>query len=129
MELWHHVPESNPINFIWVARVELLKQFPGLSHDHALQALYYVTWLRQRMSELQRKMLENRFKREINAMTLDEMSIWCLAMFRNHATITNRKLIEDIYAKLLQNDLTKFHEIGLGSVLKVRVSYLCLDDQ
>lgn len=129
MELWHHVPESITIKFLWPAREELLKQFPSLSHGHALQTLYYVTWLRSRMPELQRKMLENRFKREINAMTLEEMSIWCLAMFRNQAAVTDRKLIEDIYAKLLQNDLTKFHEIGLGAVLKVRVSCLCSDDQ
>lgn len=120
LELWHHVPESIQIKFIWSARNELLARIRDLSHDHALQTLYYVTWLRQRMPGTQQQMLQTRFVKEINSMTLEAMSVWCLAMFRNQAAITSRKLIEEIYAKLLQNDLKKFHDIGLASVLKVR---------
>lgn len=119
LDLWHHVPESIQIKFIWSARNELLHQFSNLSHDHALQTLYYLTWLRGRMPGTQQKILQNRFMKEISSMTLEAMSVWCVAMYRNHAFITNRKLIEEIYAKLLENDLKKFHDVGLGSVLKV----------
>lgn len=122
LELWHHVPESIQIKFIWTARNELLKRFSELSCDHALQTLYYVTWLRGPMTGMQFKTLEKRFSEEINTMTLDAMSIWCLALFRNDQTVKNRQLIEKIYSKLLKSDLDKFHEIGLNSVLKVRTS-------
>lgn len=125
LDMWHHIPEGFHIKFIWSARNRLLNRIRDLSSDHALQTLYYAIWLRQRMSATQQKSLQNRFMEEIDSMTLEMMSVWCLAMFRNQATISSRKLIEEIYSKLLQNDLKKFHEIGLASVLKVRILYVC----
>lgn len=120
LELWYYVPESININFIWLARDELLRRFDSLSQDHTLQTLYYLTWLHRRMPYNHKKMIQDRFMKEINSMPLDHMSIWCMAMSRNLAYITSNKLLEDIYSKLLRNDLQKFNDIGLCAVLKVR---------
>lgn len=122
LDLWHHVPETKQSNYLWAARGDLLGKIHCQSPDQALQTLYYVWWLRSRITKNQQNVLEKRFMHLIDSMTLETMSVWCLSMFRNDAHIKNRDLIEAIFAKLLENELEKFNDVGLGSVLKVRGS-------
>lgn len=119
LDMWLHVPSAHLTRFAWLIRNDLLSRVGSLSRDHALQTVYYASRLPNRMDETHKKIVETRFEEGIIPMTLEAMSVWCLAMFRNQAPFTSQKLINEIFSKLLKYNLKGFHRVGLCSVLKV----------
>lgn len=119
MELWHHIPGMSQLKFMSAVVNDLLGRIPDLSDDQALQIVYYVSQRHLRLPEIHQTILQDQFSERIDKMSLEVTSIWSLAFFKNDKPITNKKLLEEIYSKLLQNNLTKLHEIGLSALLKV----------
>lgn len=119
LDLWYFVPKSFRLDIVWRMRDHLAHQIGELSPGQRAQSLFYIYVWRRPNDDFNLKHVEMQFSEDIDAMSLEVMSVWCLALFTNNVKTRNSQLIYAIYDKLIAADLTQLDDIGFNAILKV----------
>lgn len=108
-------PVSNRTAFAHTACQKLAEKVDELTVKQLVQALFFLSWYR--LIKVDR--FEAPVTRHFGELSLDELSIAALGFVRTSTIIQSDELIEDIYAKLLREDLSCLDDISLTVIIKV----------
>lgn len=120
LDIWDFIPDNKSVEFVKIAQNELIQRMPSLSSGLKTQTMYYLSALPKPMKDEKWALIEKLFEADIEHMSLDAISVWCLAFFKSCLPIRSTAVMLKIYERLLNDDdLKTIDEIGLVNILKV----------
>lgn len=120
LDVWHFVKGAKRIPFFNVVLNDFLNRFVELPNGVALQIMYYVAWSKRQFNSTEEMIVTKRFEEIVNGLSLDEISIYCLAFIKSELKVgeISLTLVKSLYDCLMQNELRKFDDIGVTGVIK-----------
>lgn len=118
LDVWHIVNGARDFPFFDAVLTVFLTEFYGLEKGPALQTMYYVARSKRQLQPNEEAMVTEKLEKVIKNLTLDEISIYCLALIKSESSVKNISLIKSLYECLMTNDLRHFDDIGVTGVIK-----------
>lgn len=115
-DIWYTIPNGNQIGFLKSACERFEEHLETMSSYQLVQAHFYTA--RHPMSADNIKMYERLLEKHCEKMSLDELGIVAMGIFRSLNTMSP-KIVSYIYQKLLKEDTRQLHDLTLTSFLKV----------
>lgn len=118
-DIWHNVPGAETTRFIRLTRETVMKKYEVLSSVQALQMMYYLYWMKKVISMTEQLAIENYLRKGLEKMSLNELSIFSIGLFRAGVEIHDRYVTVNIYLRLLESDVRLIDGLCLTNILKV----------
>lgn len=118
LDVWHFVRGAKDFPFFEAALNDFLKEFNGLENGPALQTMYYVARLKRQLQPNEEEVVTKRLEEIITGLTLDEISIYCLALIKSGCQVNSVSLMKSLYDCLMKTDLKQHEDIGVTGVIK-----------
>lgn len=114
-DLWSLTALGNRTVFAFEACRKFGDIVDELTLKQSVQALSYLSWYR--------KLNVSRFEAPLasgfDELSLEELSVAALGFFRTSTSIRSSKLVQDMYAKLLNEDIGHLDDLSLVNLIKV----------
>lgn len=117
LDAWHITPEATRTELFECLLSSMLREFNQLSNGPALQLMYYIAWSKRYLRRAESEIIVNTFEQNINALTFEEISIYCLALFKNNVDV-RKPILEKLYNLLMTTELRKHEDIAVTGILK-----------
>lgn len=118
LDVWHFANGVRNFPFFDTVLTDFLNEFHGLENGPALQTMYYVARTKRQLQPNEEAMVTKKLENIIENLTLDEISIYCLALVKSGCNVNSLSLIKSLYDCLMTNDLRHYDDIGVTGVIK-----------
>lgn len=118
LDVWHFVREVKQYSFFEAALTDFLNEFYDLENGPALQTMYYIARSRRKLQSNEEVMVTKKLEETIASLTLEEISIYCLALVKNECHVKSERIVKSLFDCLMKSDLSQHNEIGVTGVLK-----------
>lgn len=127
LDLWHFTRPCQKYKIFHELMESVLKKFDAHENGAALQIMYYTAYTTRLFTPLQQQNVVRRLERSADDLTLDELSIYCLALTKNNTKLSSANVIDAFYKCLLQTDFRHFEDIAIVGVIKAVRRYSTAD--
>ncbi|XP_055301203.1 uncharacterized protein LOC129567869 [Sitodiplosis mosellana] len=118
LDVWHFVRGGKDFPFFEAVLTNFLKAFYGLEDGPALQTMYYVARSKRQLQPNEEVVVTKKLEEIISSLTLDEISIYCLALVKSGCQVDSVSLVKSLYESLMKSDLRHHDDIGVTGVVK-----------
>lgn len=118
LDIWHFINGAKEIPIFEELLRNFLTTFEELKNGPSLQVMYYVAWSKRKFNSNEEMTVTNKLQAIVNELSLDEISIYCLALVKNDSQINSPSLVKSLYDCLMKNDLRNYDNIGVTGVIK-----------
>lgn len=118
LDVWHFVNGVRDFSFFDAVLTNFLNELHGLEKGPALQTMYYVARSKRQLQPNEEALATEKLEKVIKHLTLDEISIYCLALVKSGSNVNSISLIKSLYDCLMTNDLQHYDDIGVTGVIK-----------
>lgn len=127
LDVWHNINGARHSSSFGNMLTRFLIDFDKLSHEQAMQVLYYVACFRRPLQSSEETKIIKRFLENMDRLTLDEVCIYSLALFKTDANVNSSKVVSSLIDCLLSCDLRKYDSIAVSGIIKAVRRYAVTD--
>lgn len=118
LDIWHFVHGAKEIPIFDEMLRNFLDTFVDLKNGPSLQVMYYIACSKRKFNSNEEMTVTNKFQAIMNELSLDETSIYCLALIKNDTQVNNLSLVKSLFDCLMMNNLRDYDDIGVTGVIK-----------
>lgn len=114
-DMWCLTTFGNRTKFANAACTKLANVVDKMTVKQMVQALFYLSWHRKVMATP----FEMPMRQRANELSLSELSIAALGLFRTRTIVASDEVILNMYQRLLKDDWTDLQDLSLVAFIKV----------
>lgn len=116
-DIWHDIQNGNRTEFASVACDALARYVDTMTAQQIVQSLLNFGWRKFPSTNMDE--FEEKLKGYTNGLSLNELGIAAIGFFRTNSHIRSTALVQNIYERMLAEDLLKIDSVMLTLLLKV----------
>lgn len=119
LDIWHTIRRVRIYTSTQKIQNNLINQIPDMTETgHILQALYYTAWLRKSLNRKQVEKIQQKLLDIRNSLSIDEQSIFCVALVKCAAELTNAEMVDGLITSIMTSDPHNCNSVSITSIVK-----------
>lgn len=102
---------------------DFLNEFNTLPEPCALQIMFFISDTKRKITSVDQKNILQKMEQILPQISLNEISIYCLTLFKNEFQIENDKFVRKLFTYLMEKNLMEAHDIAVTCILKALRKY------